>query len=307
MNKDFNIVFMGSPDFALPTLKALAENYRISGVVTQPDKPAGRGRQVTAPPVKVFAQWLGIPIIQPYRLKDVEAMQQLTLWAPDAIVVAAFGQILRQAVLDLPKFGCINVHASLLPRWRGAAPIPAAILNGDEKTGISIMKMDAGLDTGDVLRQSAIAISPQDTGGSLSERLAQLGSGLLISTLSDYFDGKITPQPQDNVLATLAPKVEKTDGVLDFHQPAAILERKVRAFNPWPGAYTIWNKQILKIHLAHHVQKPASQCGEFVVHDGLPAIGTQDGVLVLDIVQPAGKNRMAGDVFLRGAKTWGKQ
>lgn len=302
MNKDIRIVFMGSPDFALPTLEALAQNYHVAGVVTQPDRPAGRGRQVTPPPVKVFARSLGIPVIQPYRLKETAAMEQLTAWAPDAIVVAAFGQILRQAVLDLPKYGCINVHASLLPRWRGAAPIQAAILNGDHETGITIMKMDAGLDTGDVLRQRALAIGPQDTGGSLSERLARLGAGLLIPTMSDYFDGKITPQPQDDALATLAPKIEKTAGALDFQQPAAVLERMVRAFNPWPGAYTIWNEQMLKIHLAHALQKTTSRRGEFVVYDGLPAIGTQEGLLVLDIVQPAGKNRMAGDVFLRGAK-----
>ncbi len=304
MRKNLRTVFMGSPDFALPVLKNLAEHYNVVGVVTQMDKPAGRGRIVTPPPVKTLAQTLGIPISQPYRLKDADAMEKLTAWMPQLIVVAAFGQILRQAVLDMPQYGCINVHASLLPRWRGAAPIQAAIMNGDDQTGISIMKMDAGMDTGDVLRKRAIPITPQDTGASLSERLGQLGAKLLIDTLEDYLNDKITPERQDESLVTYAPKLEKSLGSLDFSRPAEDLARLVRAFNPWPGTYIMWNGQMLKIHLAHSLHKSSPGNGVRFRNGDFPAIGTQDGLLVLDFVQPAGKKIMAGDVFLRGAKTW---
>src|SRR5512139_2910075 len=176
------IVFMGSPDFSLPTLRALAEQYPIAGVVTQPDRPAGRGRTLTPPPVKQLAVELGLPIIQPRRLRQPEAMEQLLAWAPDLIVVAAFGQILRPEVLELPAHGCINVHASLLPRWRGAAPIQASLLHGDRETGVTIMVMDPGIDTGPIMAQRSLRIDPDDTAGSLSNRLSQLGADLLIDT-----------------------------------------------------------------------------------------------------------------------------
>ncbi len=187
------IVFMGSPEFALPALQRLAANYNVVGVVTQPDRPAGRGRSLAIPPVKRFALEQGLPVIQPERLKETDAMHQLQEWAPDVIVVAAFGQILRQPVLELPPYGCINIHASLLPRWRGAAPIHAAILNADPVTGVTIMRMDAGIDTGPILSQRAIPILLEDTGGSLGQRLADLGADLLIETLPGYLEGRITP------------------------------------------------------------------------------------------------------------------
>jgi methionyl-tRNA formyltransferase len=177
------VVFMGSPEFALPTLRLLSESYPVVGVVTQPDKPAGRGNLLTPPPVKILAEALGIEVIQPQRLREPWALEQLQIWQPDLIVVAAFGQILRPIVLDLPKFGCINVHASLLPRWRGASPIQAAILHGDRETGVTIMRMDPGMDTGPILSQHSIAIHPEDTAGSLSPRLAETGANLLIQTL----------------------------------------------------------------------------------------------------------------------------
>src|ERR1041384_762811 len=189
------VVFMGSPDFSLPTLKALAQNYEVVGVVTQPDRAAGRGRELKPPPVKVLAQELGIPIIQPEKLRQPEAMEQLHLWNPDLIVVAAFGQILRKDVLYLPRFGCVNVHASLLPRWRGAAPINAAILHGDEETGVTIMKMDVGLDTGPILTQRSIPLTRDDTAGSVFQKLSQLGADLLIETLPDYLSGKLDGAP----------------------------------------------------------------------------------------------------------------
>src|SRR5919108_4165338 len=190
------VVFMGSPDFALPTLQALAEHYDVVGVVTQPDRASGRGRERKPPPVKTLALELGIPVMQPEKLRLPEAMEQLRLWDPDLIVVAAFGQILKKDVLDLPRFGCINVHASLLPRWRGAAPINAAILHGDEETGVTIMQMDVGLDTGPILVKRSIRLTRDDTAASVTERLSQFGAELLIETLPDYLSGKIIPLPQ---------------------------------------------------------------------------------------------------------------
>lgn len=294
---------MGSPDFAVPSLRALAAAYRICGVVTQPDRPSGRGGVLTPPPVKVLAQELGLPLMQPEKLRAPEAMAQLTEWAPDVIIVAAFGQILRQNVLDLPRFGCVNVHGSLLPRWRGAAPIQAAILAGDAETGITIMKMDAGIDTGDILSMRAIPIAPDDTGGSLFEKMAQLGADLLLETLPRYLRGEIAPRPQPAEGATYAPMLKKEDGLLDFTHPATELERRVRAFNPWPSAWMLWQGAPLKIHRAH-VDTAKAQPGQRLVVNGLPAIGAGGGVLVLDEVQPAGKKPMPGKAFLAGARDW---
>ena len=295
---------MGSPEFALPSLRALASHYPLTGVVTQPDRPAGRGRKLTPPPVKVLADEYDIPVIQPRRLRKQEAMAQLQKWQPDVIVVAAFGQILKPEVLELPPHGCVNVHASLLPRWRGAAPIRAAILHGDEQSGVTIMRMDPGVDTGPILSQRAIPIRPDDTAETLSERLAVLGAELLMETLPGYLDGKITPSPQDDSHATYAPMLKKEDGELDFSQTAVQLARRVRAFNPWPGTFTRWNGNLLKIQRAHARQEISAAPGERLVHRDLPAFGTTEGILVLEEVQPAGKKPMPGDVFLRGARDW---
>ena len=301
------IVFMGSPDFSIPALRALAEVYPIVGVVTQPDRPAGRGRVLTPPPVKRLALELGLPLIQPERLRQPEAMAQLQAWAPDVIVVAAFGQILRPAVLELPRFGCVNVHASLLPRWRGAAPIQAALLNGAAETGITIMRMDAGVDTGPTLSQRALPIQPDDNAGALSERLAALGGELLLETLPAYLSGELAPQPQEDAGATYAPMLNKADGQLDFSQPAEALARRVRAFNPWPGAFTIWQGQMLKIQRAHAVPTPCAVPGQTVIYQGLPAFCTSDGLLALDELQPAGKKPQPGKAFLQGARGWGTE
>jgi methionyl-tRNA formyltransferase len=301
------IVFMGSPDFAAPALKALAAQYPVIGVVTQPDRPSGRGMTLTPPPVKVAAQELGIPVIQPEKLKQSEALQQLQDWNPDLIVVAAFGQILRQNVLDLPKYGCLNIHASLLPRHRGAAPIQAAILAGDAETGITIMKMDAGLDTGPMLRQRAIPIAADETGGSLFEKLSELGGELLLETIPDYISGKLTPVLQPTEGATYFGMIKKEDGVLDFERPAVELERRIRAFNPWPGTFMFWNKASLKIHKAHVGKNISAEPGKHVVVDGLPAVSTADGLIVFDALQPAGKNSMSGKAFLAGGREWGSK
>lgn len=301
---DPRIVFMGTPEFALPALTKLAEAFRVVGVVTQPDRPAGRGRVLTPPPVKVLAGELGIPVVQPERLREPEAFTLLQQWEPDLIVVAAYGQILRQDVLDLPPLGCINVHASLLPRWRGASPVQAAILNGDAETGVTIMKMDAGLDSGPLLSRRAIEIFPEENAGPLGDRLARLGAELLVETLPGYLAGEILPAPQDERLVTRAPMLKKEDGQLDFTQPAVSVWRRVRAFNPWPGAFTFWNGQALKVLSAEVVDAPGAAPQKRDILGGRPAIGAVDGWLVLNEVQAAGKKPVAGEVFLRGARRW---
>lgn len=297
------IVFMGSPDFAVPALRALAAQYTLAGVVTQPDRPAGRGMTLTPPPVKAAALELGIPVIQPEKLRQPEAFAQLQAWNPDLIVVAAFGQLLRPNVLDLPKYGCVNIHASLLPRWRGAAPIQAALLAGDAEAGVTIMKMDPGLDTGPMLSQRAIPIEKDETGGSLFEKLSQLGGELLVETLPDYISGKLTPVPQPEAGVTLVGMVKKEDGLLDFSRPAVELERRIRAFSPWPGTYLPWNNASLKIHRAH-LKPGRAEPWQYAVIDGLPAVGTADGWIVFDELQPAGKSKMPGKDFLMGGRNW---
>jgi methionyl-tRNA formyltransferase len=297
------IVFMGSPDFALPSLRTLVGEYDVIGVVTQPDRASGRGRTMKPPPVKELALELNIPTIQPEKLKQEDAMDQLRAWSPDVIVVAAYGQILKKDVLDLPQFGCINVHASLLPRWRGAAPINTAILHGDEKTGVTIMKMDAGLDTGPMLAQRSIRIMPDDTAGSVFQTLSTLGAELLIETLPDYLSGEIHPQPQLEEGATYAPMLKKEDGRLDFNADVHELERRVRAFNPWPGTFMDFEGTNLKVHRAHMEPGDAS-AGERLIVQNQPAVGARGGILVLDEVQPAGRKPMSGKSFLSGARNW---
>ncbi len=339
MSNSPRIVFMGSPEFALPSLRALAADgrkadgrkadgrkadgrkadgrkadgrkadgrkahpYQVVGVVTQPDRASGRGREIKMPPVKTLALELGIPAIQPEKLRQPEAMQQLREWNPDLIVVAAFGQILKPEVLNLPRFGCLNVHASLLPRWRGAAPIQAAILAGDEETGVTIMKMDAGVDTGPMLAQRALPIAPEDTAGSLFIKLGALGSELLLETLPKYLSGEVRPQPQPDEGVTYAPMLKKEDGLLDFSRPADELARRVRAFNPWPGTYLPFNGQPLKVHAAHRAEG-RGETGRRLIVQGMPAVAASDGLLILDEVQPAGKKSMPGKAFLSGARDW---
>ncbi len=294
---------MGSPDFAVPTLRVLATRYEVVGVVTQPDRESGRGRALKSPPIKILANELGLNVIQPEKLRAPEAMDQLRRWSPDVIVVAAFGQILKPDVLALPRYGCMNVHASLLPRWRGAAPIQAAILAGDVESGVTIMKMDQGVDTGAILDQRAIRIEDNDSAGSLSEKLSRLGADLLIETLPRSLSGELQPQSQDEGRATYAPMLKKEDGLLDFTKPVQELARRVRAFNPWPGAYFEKNGGMLKIHRAHAEAGHASE-GQRLVYRDQPAVGARGGLLILDEVQPAGKKPMSGKAFLSGSRDW---
>jgi methionyl-tRNA formyltransferase len=302
MNK--RVVFMGSPDFSVPILAGLAEEYNIVGVVTQPDRPSGRGQVMTPPPVKELALHLGIPVMQPLKLRLPEAFEQLASWRPDVIVVAAFGQILRQNVLDLPPLGCINVHASFLPRWRGAAPIQAAILAGDASTGVSIMRMDAGVDTGPVFRQAAETIREDDTADSLGKRLSSLGRETLLAVLPDILTGRITAQPQKEDAVTYASMLKKEDGLLNWNQGAVELERKVRAFNDWPGTYTFWKGQLLKVRSASVIPWNPREPGKHFIHQGNPAVTTASGAFVMDQVQPAGKKWMSGKDFINGNPDW---
>ena len=294
---------MGSPDFALPILQGLSQYYDVVGVVTQPDRASGRGRELKAPAVKTLALELSIPVLQPEKLRLPEAMDQLRAWAPELIVVAAFGQILKKDVLELPRFGCINVHASLLPRWRGAAPINAAILHGDEETGVTIMKMDVGLDTGPMLSQRSIRLTREDTAGSVFAKLSALGADLLIETLPEYLSGKLTPIPQPEEGVTYAPMLKKEEGRLDFNQDVHELERRIRAFNPWPGAFMDFDGMLLKIHRAG-VEAGEASVGQRLIFQSQPAIGARGGLLILEEVQPAGKKSMSGKSFVAGTRTW---
>jgi len=296
---------MGSPDFAVPSLFALSEKYPIVGVVTQPDRPSGRGQKLTQSPVKKLAFELGLPVIQPQKLAaDAEANYQLEEWNPDVIVVSAFGQILKKDVLELAPFGCINIHASLLPRWRGVSPIQAAILNGDTESGITIMRLDEGIDTGDIIHQCRIPIAPDETGGSLNDKLADLSGKCLLDCLPGYLRGELVPQPQGESPTPYAPKLRKSDGELDLTKPGCVLERQIRAYNPWPGAFINREGKLYKIYKAHTETEPTPGVGVFTSHNGYPAVGVQDGLLVIDHIQPAGKKIIQGDLYLRGARDW---
>lgn len=295
------IVFMGTPDFSVPILQALIDHHDVVGVVTQPDRPAGRGGKVKQSPIKQLALQHHIPVYQPQRLRRKQAIAELQAWHPplDLYVVAAFGQILPQAVLDIPRHGCINVHASLLPRWRGAAPIHAAIRAGDPQTGVTIMLMDAGLDTGPMLSKRAIPIASDETGQSLHDQLARLGADLLIDTLPDYLAGAIQPQPQPETGVTYAPQIEKEEGDIDWSQDAASIERLVRAFTPWPGTYTQFRGKQLKIHTGAAAPGHAA-AGHVIAQGEGVAIGTGDGLFVPTEVQLAGKKRTDIASFING-------
>ncbi len=293
------IVFMGTPEFAVPTLKLLIENHEVIGVVTQPDRPAGRNNKLRPSPVKEVAIEAGIPVFQPKRLRNPEAIEELKQWDADFHVVVAFGQILPPAVLDLPKIAPINIHGSLLPRWRGAAPIHAAIRAGDSETGITIMIIDAGLDTGPMLTKRAIPIENGETAQTLHDKLSQIGAELLIETLPKVVSGEVKPQQQDDSLATYAPQIKKEEGQIDWSQSAQSIERLVRAFTPWPGTFTFWDGKQLKIHKGINGEGTAPH-GHVVEQNGQIAIGTGDGLYYPHEVQLAGKTRISITDFANG-------
>lgn len=297
-----NVVFMGTPDFAVPVLQTLIESQTVVGVVTQPDRPAGRGKQLRPSPVKLTAEAANIPVYQPRSLRSEEATRPLRDWQPDIIVVAAFGQILRPHVLELPPHGCLNIHASLLPRWRGASPIQHAILAGDAETGVCLMQMDVGLDTGPVYACMPTPISPTETAASLHDRLAELGANLLDVHLDNIVAGKLSATPQDDEHSTYAPMISKEDGRLDWQQTSEEIDRRIRAMTPWPGAFTTWQGELLKIKSAAVAdgRLPAGEPGLIVAYEEGAAVLTADGGLVLHEIQLAGKRVTAVSDFLRG-------
>ncbi|MFC1916747.1 methionyl-tRNA formyltransferase [Chloroflexota bacterium] len=304
------VVFMGTPEFAVPSLERLVLNkYQVLAVYTQPDKPAGRGRSLVFPPLKGAALNWKLPVVQPVSLKRPEVVTQLTGFHPDVIVVAAFGQILPQSVLDIPSYGCINIHPSLLPRFRGVSPVAAALLAGDEFAGVSIMLMDRGLDTGPVLASGQISISPQDTTGSLTAKLSLVASQLLLEALSRWFRGEVTPQPQNEAEATYSTALSKEEAEIDWHLPAVDIWRRVRAFHPWPGCYTRWQGKQLKIIEA--VPLPGErtvEVGQVIPltqgerKEAVFGVCTGDGILRVCQVQLEGKRAISAAEFLRGQK-----
>ena len=288
------IVFAGTPDFALASLEALVEaDFRPKAVYTQPDRPAGRGKKLTQSPVKLYAEQLGIPVLQPRTLKDDAAARELEAFEPDLLVVAAYGLLLPQRILDVPARGCLNVHASILPRWRGAAPIQAAILEGDAETGISLMQMEAGLDTGPVFVSEAIPIADDDTAGSLHDRLAALGGELLVKNITAIADGRLEPVPQDDDAATYAGKIRTEDARLDWRDDAAALARKVRAFNPVPGSFFTVDGQRIKCWQARAIDDVSDTPGKVVdISKSGVLVACGGGALLLEQVQRAGKGRV---------------
>jgi len=300
------LVFMGSPQFAVPTLEhLLAGNYQVAAVYTQPDKPAGRGRGMLASPVKQAARARGLTVVQPDSLKTAGVVEQLGGFKPDVIVVAAFGQILPKKVLALPKLGCINIHPSLLPRFRGASPVASAILAGDDFTGVSLMVMDEGLDTGPVLARAQLPVLARDTTGSLTAKLSWLGAQLLGEVLVGWSRGELAPQPQDESKATYCNPIAREEGEIDWQQPSVVIWRRVRAFNPWPGCYTRWRGKSLKIiEAAPLAGEKTPEVGLVVALDSKSGFGvaTGDGILAISRVQLEGKKAMPAAEFLRGQR-----
>lgn len=299
----WRIVFFGTPEFAVPSFEALRSGPdTLVGVVCQPDKPAGRGQQLTAPPVKLAAQAARVPILQPTKVRTPEFLDALRAWQPDLIVVAAYGRILPATVLDLPPLGCINVHASLLPRYRGAAPIQWSILNGDVETGITIMQMSEEMDAGDILLQRATPIAPTETYGELQARLAGLGAQVLLEALDGLRRGTLKPVPQDPAQVSMAPMIHKADGRIDWQQPAERIACRVRAFHPWPSAFTYLHGKLLKIHRARAAASTRTAAPGTLTAVALDAlhIATTCGDLLIEELQLEGRKRMAASDFARG-------
>lgn len=299
------IVFMGTPDFAAGALKSLIEaGHEITAVVTQPDKAKGRSQELLPPPVKVVALEHGIPVLQPVRIKRPEEVEKLKQYPADIYVVAAFGQILSQEILDIPEFGCLNIHASLLPKYRGASPIQHVIIDGEEKTGITIMQMDAGLDTGDMLYQKEIVISPKDTYASLHDKLMVLGGEAIVEALPLLEQGKLVPRKQEDALSCYAHLIDKTMGELDFTKSAEILDRLIRGLNPWPSAYTTYHGKQLKVWEAEPVESPkAGKPGEILaVEKDAVLVAAGSGALRITSLQLSGKKRMSTHDFLLGVR-----
>ena len=299
----YRIIFMGTPDFSVPTLKALHENrYDVLAVVTQPDRPKGRGRRLVPPPVKEVGKALGYPVLQPLRIKEPWFIDRTIALDPDLFVVVAYGRILPGSFLSIPRLGAVNIHASLLPKYRGPAPIQWAIINGEQETGVTSMWMDEGMDTGDILLSSKVPIGPDDTSGSLHRRLAEVGAELLIETLAKLKSSDVTGEPQDKSGATYAPLLKKKDGRIDWTMDVKSVDAFIRGMTPWPGAFTFLFGKRLKVLKAKDIQKPAKQKPGTVV-EGFPDdfnVATRRGILALKEVQFESAKRLPVKDFLRG-------
>ena len=297
------VIFMGTPEFAVPSLEALLKSDdQVVGIITQPDRPKGRGQSLTSSPIKLIAERERLPLLQPTKMKDPGFLDALRAWKPDLITVAAFGRILPPVILNLPPRGCINVHGSLLPKYRGAGPIQWAIINGETETGITTMLMDEGMDTGAILLQERLPINVEDTAGTLSTRLAELGGRLLIKTITQLKAGNLVPRQQDHSQATLAPLLKKEDGVIDWAMSAMAITNRVRGLTPWPSAYTFAGKERWTIWRAEAIAEQVNglpgtvtQVTKDSVH-----VATGNGVLVLREVQPANRRRMTVSEYLAG-------
>lgn len=301
----YRIVFMGTPASAAATLQALLSGPdRVVGVVTQPDRPVGRGQKTLPSPVRVVAQEHGIPVAAPPKMKDPLFLAQLREWAPDLIAVVAYGRILPQAILDLPPQGCVNVHYSLLPRYRGAAPMQAALLAGDSVTGVTTMRLVARMDAGPILLQKRVPIGPRETSATLQEKLVPVGAALLLETIAGLKDGRVSPTEQDEADATYAAMLAKEDGRIDWTQAALDIERRVRAFTPWPSAFTYHDERLVKIHEARALDARTSEPPGTIVRasKGELWIATGHGVLAVDALQMEGRKRMSSGDFLRAGK-----
>ena len=297
------IIYMGTPDFSVAPLEAIIRaGHEVTAVVTQPDKQKGRGKEVQMTPVKECALSHGIPVLQPVKIKEPEAVAELKKYPADIFVVAAFGQLLTEEILNMPKFGCINIHASLLPAYRGAAPIQRVIINGEEKTGVTIQQMAKGLDTGDMLLKKEISIDPKETGGSLHDKLSAAGAELIVEALSKIEKGEVVPEKQDDALSCYAKKLDKAMGLIDFDQNAVSIERLIRGLNPWPSAYTLYKGKTLKIWEADVVpleKKEEPGTVVFVAKDFFD-IATKEGALRVKSLQLEGKKKVAVKDFLLG-------
>jgi methionyl-tRNA formyltransferase len=295
------IVFMGTPQFAVLPLRALAAaGHEIAGVVTRIDKPAGRGRVLASPPAKLAALEMGLSVFQPRRVREPEFITTLRELGPDAVVVAAYGQILPKEILALPKFGCINIHASLLPAYRGAAPINWAIIRGDRETGITVMQMDEGMDTGAVLMQESTPIDPKDTAGTLTEKLSVLGAKLITTAMPLIAAGKLAPVPQNSSQATLAPLLKKEDGLINWNLPAVEIHNRVRGLSPWPGAYTFLDGKMIKITASEAADGNGAPGLLYEQNKNILDVGTGSGLLRVLGIQPEGGKPMTAGEFLRG-------
>jgi len=305
MSTAWPIVFMGTPEIAATTLERLIEGPdAVVGIVTQPDRPAGRGQRSVPSPVRNVAEGRGIPVVAPQKIRDPEFLKTLVGWHPEIIVVVAYGRILPKTILDLAPYGCLNVHYSLLPKYRGAAPAAWTIISGESTAGVTTMKLVEKMDAGPIYLQEAATVAPDETTGSLQDKLTPIGARLLLETVSRLKMGSLIPQEQDESAVTFAPIIKKEDGLIDWSQPAITIERRVRGFDPWPGAYSHIGGKLLKIHKARVVAADAKlNPGEVMKADeGGFWVATSSGVLELEEVQLENKKRLSGVVFLRGAR-----